>query len=375
MKNIHIILIALAIILSSCNQKPIEDTAENKSEESNIIMVKPEQIALASVKSEPLVLGQIPIELQLNGKAIPGMSGYVIISHPYGGTINSQVLLPGSDIAIGQTLATIKNDNLILMQRDYLKAKAKLEFSDKDLKRQKELNEANANSNKTLQQAEYEFQSIKAEASALQSQLELAGINWKNLNPDNITSEVKILAPFSGKVGSVYVTNGQYIQPTDKIAELINASNSTIALSASGSEAGYLKSGMSVKIEIPDSDKNYDAEIIQISPIINEDNLVTVICKLTNGIPIKTGSYVKGIVKAGNVAGFIVPSESIINWQNEHYIFLDKSDAQYEMFKIKLEYITDSIAAFTADPSISTKKYVSQNAYTLLMALKNKNEE
>lgn len=89
--------------------------------------------------------------LKVTGKIDVPPQNMVSVSVALGGYLKWTNLLPGMRIKKGDLLAIMEDQQYIQLQEEYLTAKAKLNFAEKDYNRQKELNQIKANSDKIFQ--------------------------------------------------------------------------------------------------------------------------------------------------------------------------------------------------------------------------------
>src|SRR5690606_22491152 len=94
-----------------------------------------------------------------------------------GGIVRKINVLEGQYVKKGQLLVTIENTDLVKMQQDYLTTKNSFAFTQEELTRQKELNEANAGTGKNLQQVQATYNAEKAKILTIEKQLQQIGIN------------------------------------------------------------------------------------------------------------------------------------------------------------------------------------------------------
>jgi hypothetical protein len=67
--------------------------------------------------------------------------------------------------------------------------------------------------------------------------------------------------------------------------------------------------------------------------------------------------------------------DALIYWDNQHYILVDDGENCFRFQPVKILAKNDSLILITSADLNPDKKYVSGNAYGLLMAFKNKSEE
>ena len=113
--------------------------------------------------------------LRVSGKIDVPPQNMVSISVALGGYLKWTNLLPGMRIKKGELLAVMEDQQYIQLQEDFLTAKTKLNFSEKDYIRQKELNQIKDNSDKVYQQSEADYTALKIQFKSL-SEFGLGGV-------------------------------------------------------------------------------------------------------------------------------------------------------------------------------------------------------
>src|SRR5581483_9626825 len=121
-----------------------------------------------------------------------------------------------------QELVTLENPEFVKMQQDYLSTKSNFTYTQAELQRQKELNEANAGTGKNLQQVQATFDAEKAKIVALEKQLHEIGINPSTISNGNIVPQIPITAPIAGTIGHISVNTGTYVETTKPLMEIID---------------------------------------------------------------------------------------------------------------------------------------------------------
>jgi cobalt-zinc-cadmium efflux system membrane fusion protein len=86
------------------------------------------------------------------------------------------------------------------------------------------------------------------------------------------------------------------------------------------------------------------------------------------------GTFVNAEIELNNVEVQVIPTASIVKWQNKSYVFVETGAATYLMIPVVIgmesKGMVEIVSGITA-----FQKVVVANAYTLLMKLKNSSEE
>ncbi|NBT86382.1 MAG: NADH dehydrogenase (quinone) subunit G, partial [Alphaproteobacteria bacterium] len=94
-----------------------------------------------------------------------------------------------------EAFAVIQDQQYIQLQQDFLTAKARIGYLENEFKRQKELNQSQASSDKQSQLSEVEYRSQRVLLTALEAKLDLLGISTDKISETNILRSVNIVSP------------------------------------------------------------------------------------------------------------------------------------------------------------------------------------
>ena len=227
--------VLIALLGCSCNPSPKQEapqvaSAPATTADANEVTLSDEQIKMADITIGKVETGAVHGILKVTGTIDVPPGNMASVSFPLGGYVKNLKLLPGTLVRKGAPLVQLEDQQFIQLQQDYLMALSRLEFLRQDYARQKELNASKASSDKQFQQAESDFQSQKVLVKALDEKLRLIGLDPSALNETNITRLLTVTAPISGMVTKVNVNNGQYINPTDVICEVVNDDDKHLGL-------------------------------------------------------------------------------------------------------------------------------------------------
>ncbi len=372
------IIISL-LFLASCGAPKNEEKKTETVAEITAVKLSLEQIKNASIESGMAQSKSISSIIKLNGVIDVPPQNMVSISFPLGGYLKSTKLLPGMHVNKGEILAVIEDAQLIQLQQDYLMAKSKLEFIEAEYKRQKELNYSKASSDKVFQQAKSDLENQRIQLRSLSEKLMLISINPNTLNPNSISRSVNLYSPINGFVSKVNVNIGKYTSPTDVLFELVNPEDIHLNLMVFEKDVSKLSIGQKVMAFKNDNlAEIHEAEIILISQNLNENRAAEVHCHFEQyDKTLLPGMYMNAQVEVKSQNALAVPNDAVLRWQNEHFVFADKSNGNYELCKVKLGNSENGYQEIIADGNmdLTTQKLVLKNAYSILMQMKNSSEE
>ena len=182
MKKLIIILQTVFLIISiiSCQNKQKQEEHDHAEESHevlppDIVELNADQVKMGDIQFDSIRNMNLGSDLSVNGIINVPPQNLVYICLPLGGFIKSINIIPGKAVKKGQVLATVENPEFIQLQQDYFENLSKLEYTEADYNRQKELYTQNASSAKNFQLVSSEYKSIKAKVNAIEQKLTMVG--------------------------------------------------------------------------------------------------------------------------------------------------------------------------------------------------------
>lgn len=378
MKSYFIFITALVLAACGAEKKEVA-TAEITSElpETQVALTA-EQIKNAGIVLGPAETKSIAATLKLNGSIDVPPQSLVSISFPLGGYLKSSKLLPGMQVRKGDVLAVMEDAQIIQLQQDYLLAQAKLELLEREFERQQGLNADKASSDKVFQQAKTELETQKIMLRALGEKLRLIGLNPEGLTESTLSRSVSVRAPINGFVSKVEVNTGKYTAPTDVLFELVNPADIHLALTVFEKDLARLSVGQKVLAFTSDEPaKKYPAEILLISRNLDENRSAEIHCHFEKYDPkhLVPGMFMTAEVALNPAQALVVPESAVVRWENKNYVFTEAGDGLFQLAEVELGALQNGQQQILPIQELGSKNLVLQNAYALLMKMKNSAEE
>lgn len=345
---------------------------------SNIVSLDQDQLKQANLKMATLENGTASIEVHLNGKIDVPPTAIASVSLPMGGYIQDINLIPGNFVKKGITIATIKDLQFVQLQEDYLTAKSKAVYLSQDMDRQKLLLQQDAVSKKAFQLLQSEFNTNAIALKGLAEKLQLINIDPTSLTLDKISSKVNLVAPISGYVTKVNINRGKYVAPTDILLELIDPNDVHAAITVFEKDITMFKEGMKGKVVLANEpNKVYAVAVMAASRSLDEDKSGLLHCHFINPPKnVAPGMFLTADFSIQNTTAIVVPIDAIQRFQGIDYIFIQKSNNEFEAKQVSIGSINKTSAAILNPEAVEWigKNVVVSNAYSLLGKLMNKTE-
>jgi len=377
MKNIFI-AICITGVLSACGKQDKTPSVEApETGREDLVIMTEVQMQSAHVQVGRLEQKAISTILKVNGTVDVPPQSLVSVSMPLGGYLKSTHLLPGMYVRKGEVIATMEDQQYIQLQEDYLVTKSNLAYAESEFRRQKELYETKASSEKVYQQARMEYDNQKIALHALSEKMELIHINPATLTESNISRTVKIYAPISGFVSAVKMNIGRYVTGTDVLFELINPADIHLNLKVFEKDIDKLSIGQSVMAyTLHQPDKKYPCEVMLISQALSTDRTAEVHCHFKNYDKILLpGMYLNAEIAVRNHQAYVVPEEAVVNFEGKNFVFVAGAPNEYQLVAIETGVKEGGFIEIVNKDAIADRDIVTTGAYAVLMELKNKSEE
>ncbi len=346
MKKYLIILttmFAFATVIGSCKNKRTvetektekEETAgshdEHEDEDPSMASLTSEQIKSIGIELGVIEQKQLTASLKTNGILKVPNQNKATVNSLYSGVIRSLSVQPGNFVRKGQVIATVANPEFIQVQSEYLNVNSKIIMAELEVKRQKELNAGNAGALKNLQAAESELRLLRTARSTLAQQIQLMGVNPARLSSGKLISVLAITSPISGVVSNVLVRMGAYVDVTTVVAEIVDNSQLHLDLFVYEKDLLKLKNNQSIHFTITNNPgKEYDAKIFSLGSSFEGDSKAVSVHAQVQGdkTGLIDGMNVTAIISLEKATVPAVPSEAIVNFQGQDYIFIVKENTE-----------------------------------------------
>ncbi|KAA8478256.1 efflux RND transporter periplasmic adaptor subunit [Arcticibacter tournemirensis] len=389
--RIYLPFLLLGITLYSCGGKQAGDSAEQEAPVQkdtvaasvNKVSFTSEQYKLADIQTGQIEQRNLSSIIKLNGVIDVEPSSTASVSAPLGGYIRTAGLLPGEFVKKGQILARLENPEFISMQQEYLESIGKQEYLEQEYKRQQVLRQEDVNATKTFQQVSSDYKVIRAKIAGLEQQMLLAGLNSNAVKRSGqIVRTASLYAPISGYIKTSNVNIGKYAAPTDILFEIAGRDDLHLSLNAFERDMVKLRIGQNVKFSLA-SENNYDrtAKVFLIGQAAGENKQIPVHCHFSRQPGLVAGMYVKAWIETGTEKQSSVPTDAVVQLNGKDYVIVQtaQSDKGYEftLEEVRKGVEQEGYTAISVSPGFdtATSRIVIKNAYAILSALKNAEEE
>jgi membrane fusion protein, heavy metal efflux system len=378
MKFINSILIIVTLAACTSNKTVNDEQPVEVPTDETMVSLTDAQVKTAGIMTGKPEMRMLTAALKVNGVVDVPPQNRVTVSFPMGGYLKSTRLLPGMHVRKGEVLAVMEDQAYIQLQQDYLIAKSKLYFAQKEFERQKFLNTSKSTSDKAFEQIESEYRAQRIITSSLGEKLRLIHINPNRLNEGNISRTVALYAPITGYVSAVNVNAGKYVNQEDILFELVNPADLHVSLTVFEKDLPIVRTGQRVEVAMTNEpDKKYLAKVHFIGRSLDDNRSTTVHCDFTGPKPQwLPGMFVNATVETSEHNAVVIPEEAVVQSGNQHYIFVQKGKNMFERIGVTTGTSNEGfIQIVHPSAGFEHKTIIVKNAYAALMKMENKAEE
>jgi cobalt-zinc-cadmium efflux system membrane fusion protein len=335
-QNTTLILLVLSITLFSCKNKP----AETIEPESDLI-----EITKAQFQSENMEFGEpanavFSDVVHFTGSIIPSVQGQAQISLPVEGLILRIYCNPGQFVSKGALLFDVSGNEFVEMQREFAESAVLVKRLKTDFERVKQLNDENIGTIKELILAESAYNAENVKYNTLKIKLENIGLDIAKIEGGSFYSTYTLKAPLKGYVNSISTTIGQYIQPMQTIAEIIDAETFQLKLSVFEKDIQKLHVGQKVEFQTAGiNSENYRAKLSSVGKAINQNTMaIDCFAEIENlkSVSLVGGQYVEGDIIVATDTVLALPGTAVVSVENETFVLALEKEADDIIFLKKM---------------------------------------
>lgn len=179
-----------------------------------------------------------------------------------------------------------------------------------------------------------QVQSTEANLTSVESQLKIAQSQANNRY---------IKAPYSGIITSKNVSMGSLASPNQSVFSIAKSEKKEINISVSEDLVEFLSESQKVKISSDDEQKNFEGEIISISPMtdkVTRKSLVKI--AIEESADFRLGKFVKVFIETERKENVLtIPQESLVKEYYDNFVFVADENNIVQKKKIEIGFIGD----------------------------------
>jgi membrane fusion protein, heavy metal efflux system len=298
---------------------------EHHESETQIASLTADQMKAIGIAIGSLEEKQLAASIKANGSISIANNHKANVTSLYAGVVQSIYVQEGAYVRKGQLIATISNPQYLELQEEYLSLASKITFAEQEVQRQKELNDGNAGATKNLQSANAELSSLKTRSYSLKQQLQFMGIDISKIKNGNLISTLAVKSPMNGTISRILTKIGAFVDASNPLAEMVDASQLHLDLSVFEKDLPLLKNGQTIQFTLSNNPaKVYEAKIYSIGTAfeLGSKTIPVHATILGDKTALIDGMSISAIVSLSNISSLAVPTEAIVSEEGKDYIFV-----------------------------------------------------
>lgn len=300
------------------------------------------------------------------------------------GRVSTVLVHLGDHVRRGQELMQIEGVEVGEIKSRFIKAKAQLAFAEASLKRQQSLMSQNVGAQKSVLEAQAEYEKSRAEFIAEDRRIHSVGLTDEEVErfvqhsaSDSSESHVggflPIKSPIDGVVVERNVVIGQLVDQSATAFKIVNTSTLWVDGQVHEEDVKILRSEPGLAIVVPAvSNERVPGRLLYIGELVDQQTrMVKVRAALQNKRhAYKPEMFAEMHIAAGSTAhGIAVGNECVVSDQSQHYVFVATNDTTFEKRDVKIGM---TLGAYTEikDGLTGGEKVVSKGVFMLKSELK-----
>jgi cobalt-zinc-cadmium efflux system membrane fusion protein len=326
--------------VEGCKKKPVKTAA--------VIQGDPNEIEVTPALTANLKLGLPTMHdvkglLRVSAHVETDASRIARVGSPVSGRILRLVVFEGQIVRPGTVLATLHSTDLSAAQLALIKAVSQQSLAEAATRRAEQLVASDVIGRAELERRQAELLQASTEAASYRTQLRGLGMTdahiQKLVSTRELSADYSIVTPKGGTVLERKITIGQVVQPADPAFTIADLSTVWIVASVPEEDAGNLRRGMEVAVQVPALPQEKIAgRLSYVAPIVDPATR-TVQVRIDVANP--NGSYKPDELASMTFTGhterkLTVPQTAIVREENKDYVFLQLAPNKFVLRQVIL---------------------------------------
>ena len=321
--------------------KEKESEDQKVSSKKNLIRLNSEAQKEAGIKIEEVSYHALGQDIQISGTIQINENHLAHVGTRIPGRITEISANLGEWTRKGSPLASMDSPELGQAQSDYLNAKAKAIVAEKAYERARKLLEGKVIGTAEFQRREGDDTATRAEVQNFKEKLRLSGMTLEALedleNRRIVQSQVRILAPLSGKVTERNVTLGEMVEPSKTLFTIADLSRLWGIADLPEQEISKVKKGLLTRVSVSAFPKEFfQGRITYISDMVDPaTRTVKIRVEIANSSGrLKPQMFASFSVSTGEAKKELsVPDSAVVLEGDKTIVFIVKEENKERLFE------------------------------------------
>jgi cobalt-zinc-cadmium efflux system membrane fusion protein len=340
MNHRHALLssLASAVALCACSKARVEPAppAEAAQAEVRSIPIAEELLRRGRVRTEAAVRAVPSATLEVAAELQSAEGEAAVVSSLVAGRIARLDGNVGDRVRAGQGLVHVQSPEVARLHADARRADARLQLAAKALARLEGLEAEGATSQASLDHANAEAMSARADRDAIRTQLAGLGLKPEDGGGDGVL-QVVLRSPIDGVVAERRATLGASVAPGDALFRVVAPSARAVVARVPEARASSVTIGATVRVR-PRETETVSAEscagvVERVTGVVDEDRMVRVRIRLDDGCALKASGRTLTVdlpltsEGAAREPAIVVPAAAVVELRGKSVVFVQEADA------------------------------------------------
>ena len=306
---------------------------EEGTHEEGIVSLTAMQRKAINLELGPLKLKNLSSSVKATGELELPPQNEANVSAIVGGNVFKINVIEGDKVRKGQTLALLEHPDFVEMQVDLQQSASRLEYLEKEYRRQENLYKQKVGSGKAFQEAEAAYTSAKASVEGLKARLNMLNVSTEKVLEGQIHRFIPVVSPIAGFVKKVNIKMGQYVPPQETLFGVVDNSHIHADLMVFEKDISKVEVGQKVSFTVANGrDGSYTGKIFSVGKNFEDDPKAVHVHADIEGntenlIP---GMYIEGRIAVDDLSALALPEAAIVSEGEKSFIFVKNPETMHE---------------------------------------------
>ncbi len=273
-------------------------------------------------------------QLKAMGKVLSPQQKRAIVSYAFPARISDMHVAVGDWVEAGQKLVTLQSEEVGKARADFFKAEADFELANRNLEREKNLNERGVGARKNLLATEAEFKVAEASLDAAEKKLHVLGFSEEQVNElkksHQINPIISLYAPIKGKVIAFSAVRGAMVDQNSEILTIMDPTVVWVDAEIYERDIARIRLSQEVKVAVPAYPaESFLGKIIYIGDVLKEETrTITVRTEVPNReLKLKPGMFADMTIYLNHLDEVLaVPEAAVLDDRDDKIVFVKVND-------------------------------------------------
>ena len=316
-----------------------EHENEEHHDELNVSPSLFKEIGITFTKLEHKVLEK---HVKSYGEVIPSNNGFSEVGTLVSGRVGKIHVKLGQFVNKGDKLFEVSSLEVMELMDDYFSTKAEFKRAEKNYSRLLKLRKESIGSDKSFFISESDFEKSKAKFESADRKIHAIGFTDHELkklteSTKHSSTMMNIKAPISGVITELNVKNGKFVNSEHTLAKILNSKKMWARLHVYEKNISFIKSGSKIELTCPSNPlvKTSGTIFSKSNSFMKGKKSIEVIAEIDNTKHLVLGSNINAIIfNSDGKTSTVLPDQSVIEEKGEHFVFIRKSDSEFEKRKV-----------------------------------------